>query len=141
MRRSAFPSPGGDWCHFYSGLLLLAGAFMRRSAFQSPGGDWCDFYSGLLLLAGAFMRRSAFPVPWRGLVSFLRRRLLLSESLVCGCRFQSPGGDWCHFYTKAACWSVSPIPTPCFSPLAGIGVISTCHRILNPVARAAISVP
>jgi hypothetical protein len=44
---------------------------MRRRAFPFPGGDWCDFYFGLLLLAGAFMRRSAFPVPWRGLVSFL----------------------------------------------------------------------
>jgi hypothetical protein len=67
-------------------------------------------------------------VPWRGLVSFLhypRYQALLNE---CAFGFQSPGGDWCHFYSSA---SISPRngSGKSFSPLAGIGVISTVVRI------------
>jgi hypothetical protein len=172
----AFPSPGGDGCHFYFGLLLLAGAFMRRKAFPSPDGDGCHFYFGLLLLAGAFIRRfrplagigvistqahryphgtgaARVSVPWRGLVSFLRdlsgsvedgesnsfqspggdwchfyrRRHDDCQCLVVPRGFQSPGGDWCHFYYMAIV-RTKRTEYKSFSPLAGIGVISTCYQ-------------
>jgi hypothetical protein len=109
--------------------------------FQSPGGDWCHFYVGGTPYHPRVIKVS---VPWRGLVSFLRRVDHLCppclanskvsvpwRGLVSFLRF-SPGDRISHFQLKEEG----------FSPLAGIGVISTIILILAFVGSAYfVSVP
>jgi hypothetical protein len=59
--------------------------------------------------------RKSVSVSWRGLVSFLQAVVYLSPT---GreTTFQSPGGDWCHFYFATTRDYTVPSPNGFQSP-------------------------
>jgi hypothetical protein len=116
-----FQSPGGDWCHFYQRRQEDDHGF-RLSV---PWRGLVSFLQAERLL-GLLEKETDVSVPWRGLVSFLL--ITRFEGLPGTVSFQSPGGDWCHFYECRG--SREPAELDRFSPLAGIGVIST-HELRN----------
>jgi hypothetical protein len=130
-----FQSPGGDWCHFYwqcadggdpdllrEGFSPLAGiGVISTRGVSAPltSSTWSS--TGFSPLAGIGVistsrttrpsRSTEVSVPWRGLVSFLRDGTIARARIVCDDTFQSPGGDWCHFYATLPSSSFgSPCP-------------------------------